>query len=87
MSLIQILETFKSDPSIAGNITHWQIFPAREGVYHDYPDYLDPKLIRILQGRGVKKLYCHLSRVSLPILSNFDKSSTYPSRRFERLGY
>jgi len=59
MSLIQVLEAFKNDPSISNNITHWRKFPAREGEYYDYPEYLNPDLVRILKSRGISKLYSH----------------------------
>jgi len=62
MNLIQILEAFKNDRAIAPNIAIWKQFPAREGIYEDYPDYLDEKLVRILKSRGINKLYSHQRR-------------------------
>jgi len=59
MNLIQILESFKNDRAIAPNISNWEIFPPREGVYEEYPDYLDEKLIKVLKRRGMQKLYSH----------------------------
>lgn len=59
MNLPQILEDFKSDRSIRENITHWEVIPAREGIYAEFPEYIDDRLTRVLGQRGVRKLYSH----------------------------
>jgi len=59
MNLPQILEAFKTDRAISQNIVHWELFPPRPGQYSDFPDYLDQNLVRILQSRGIQKLYSH----------------------------
>ncbi|MCX6826094.1 MAG: DEAD/DEAH box helicase [candidate division Zixibacteria bacterium] len=59
MNLIQTLESFKNDPAISPNIARWEIIPAREGKYQDFPDYLAPHLVAILKKRGIDKLYSH----------------------------
>ncbi len=59
MNLQQILESFRSDPSIGPNIAHWQIFPPREAVYEEFPDDIDERLKSVLNRRGIHKLYSH----------------------------
>lgn len=59
MNLNQILESFKSDPSIAPNISHWQIFPPREAVYEEFPGSIDDRLKAVMHQRGIHKLYSH----------------------------
>jgi DEAD/DEAH box helicase domain-containing protein len=59
MNLLQIIEFLKSDPSLKENIAHWEVIPAREGIYSDFPPYLDGKLTGLLKGRGVTRLYSH----------------------------
>ncbi|SYZ74063.1 Uncharacterized ATP-dependent helicase YprA [Candidatus Zixiibacteriota bacterium] len=59
MNLPQILESFRTDPSIKNNIAHWEIIPPRDGVYDDFPEYLDSKLVSLLQKRGINRLYSH----------------------------
>lgn len=59
MNLPQILEDFKSDRSIRENITHWEVIPAREGIYAEFPEYIDDRLTIVLGQRGVRKLYSH----------------------------
>ncbi len=59
MSLTSFLNRWKSDPSIAPNISAWQIFPKREPEYAEFPKNLDQKLKSYLLSQGVKSLYLH----------------------------
>jgi len=59
MTLDQILDLIRSDPDIVANITHWQRIPAREAQYAEYPSSIHPDLIKVLQSRGIQKLYTH----------------------------
>ncbi|MCX6830014.1 MAG: DEAD/DEAH box helicase [candidate division Zixibacteria bacterium] len=59
MNLAQILDAFKIDRSIRENIAHWEVLPAREGQYEDFPDYLDSRLTSILKSKGIRRLYSH----------------------------
>jgi DEAD/DEAH box helicase domain-containing protein len=59
MNLPQILESFKNDPAVKNNISHWEIIPARDGQYEEFPAYLDEKLVRTLKDRGINDLYSH----------------------------
>ena len=59
MNLAQILDAFKIDRSIRENIAHWEVLPAREGQYEDFPDYLDSRLTSILKSKGIHRLYSH----------------------------
>jgi DEAD/DEAH box helicase domain-containing protein len=59
MKLIQLLEKLKTAPDFAPNITHWHISPRREGVYCDFPDGMDTRLVEVLKKHGIKKLYSH----------------------------
>jgi DEAD/DEAH box helicase domain-containing protein len=59
MSLLQIIESFKKNPAIAKNIVRWTTFPAKDGVYGDFPEYLDRRLIRTMRQKGIKQLFEH----------------------------
>ncbi|HSG99879.1 MAG TPA: DEAD/DEAH box helicase, partial [candidate division Zixibacteria bacterium] len=59
MNLEQILDRFKSDPSIAGNIVRWTTFEPQPGRYADFPAALAPRLVDALTARGIDKLYVH----------------------------
>lgn len=59
MSLTSFLNRWKSDPSIAPNISAWQIFPKRDPEYAGFPKNLDQKLKSYLLSQGIKSLYLH----------------------------
>ncbi|MDZ7376915.1 MAG: DEAD/DEAH box helicase, partial [candidate division KSB1 bacterium] len=59
MTVEQILDLIRSDPDIVANITHWQKIPAQEAQYAEYPPSIHPDLIRVLQNRGIQKLFTH----------------------------
>jgi DEAD/DEAH box helicase domain-containing protein len=59
MNLEQMLEHIKASGDIMKNITAWVELPAKDAVYEDFPDFLDERIIKALEGRGVRKLYSH----------------------------
>ncbi len=59
MNITQILENFKRNPQVKDNISHWAVIPAKEGIYKDFPSYLDSRLVQTLKSKGIHKLYSH----------------------------
>jgi DEAD/DEAH box helicase domain-containing protein len=59
MSLTSFLSLWKSDPSIAPNISAWQVFPKREPEYAELPANLDQRLKSHLLSQGIRSLYLH----------------------------
>ncbi len=59
MNLEQILESFKNDPAMGRNISHWSHIEARPGQYADYPDYIDRRLVDHFTKVGMRQLYSH----------------------------
>jgi len=59
MSLISFLNRWKSDPSIAPNISAWQVYPKREPEYADLPLDLNQRLKSHLISQGIQSLYLH----------------------------
>jgi DEAD/DEAH box helicase domain-containing protein len=43
----------------AGAIANWITLPARPAVFADYPPWLDRRLVEVLAGRGIHRLYTH----------------------------
>lgn len=87
MNLLQILDSFKSDRAIAENIAHWEIFPAREGLYDDYPSYLDERLVNLLQRRSIRQLYSHQKQAVDSIHENKDTVIVTPTASGKTLCY
>ncbi len=57
--LTEVLQQWKNDPAFMSNITRWEVVPAKEGRFRDFPDSLEPKLQEALRGKGIEKLYSH----------------------------
>ncbi len=59
MNLKQIISYLKESDKYRGNITCWEEIPGTEGSYVDFPVDINPGLKRVLQEKGLKKLYSH----------------------------
>jgi DEAD/DEAH box helicase domain-containing protein len=59
MTLDQIIDLLRSDPSIAENIAHWHTQPAVNARYVDYPESLDRRLVHAFSEKGITRLYTH----------------------------
>jgi len=59
MNLVQLIEQLRVWPEFASNITHWEVLPRKEGRYREFPDALDSRLVKVLKGMGINKLYSH----------------------------
>ncbi|MBI9108958.1 MAG: DEAD/DEAH box helicase [Spirochaetales bacterium] len=55
----ELIKTIKDDYDFKRNITHWEIIKAREGKYSDFPDDVDPIILKIYADRGIDRLYTH----------------------------
>ncbi len=58
-NLTEMLQHWQSDPAFMSSVTRWEVVPAVEGKYADFPPYLEPQLCNALQNRGIEKLYSH----------------------------
>jgi len=62
MSLSELLSHWRSDPSIASNITCWKTIPERQPRYVPIPESLDSRLLNFLHDQGIDQLYRHQLR-------------------------
>lgn len=58
MTLTQLVERLRLDPSFMANVTAWQVLPARQAQYGPFPP-VDERLRSALQMRGIERLYSH----------------------------
>ncbi|NPV07437.1 MAG: DEAD/DEAH box helicase [Anaerolineae bacterium] len=58
MTLAQLIERLRLDPSFMANVTAWHVFPERAASYAPFPE-IDPRLRSALERRGVRQLYSH----------------------------
>ena len=58
-NLAGIIEGLLSDRSFADCVTFHTTIPPRQAVYADFPEELDPRLVKALHLRGIEGLYSH----------------------------
>ncbi|HEY6290626.1 MAG TPA: DEAD/DEAH box helicase [Terriglobia bacterium] len=61
-ALEEIQQRFKGSPR-SGGVTAVRHIPAREAALVPFPEDLAPRLARILEGRGINRLYSHQAEV------------------------
>jgi DEAD/DEAH box helicase domain-containing protein len=54
-----VLEHLLEEPSLARGVTHHAVLPARAAAFAPMPDWLDPRIVAGLAGRGIEQLYTH----------------------------
>jgi len=57
------LEQLLESPEFAPNIVVNRLLPAREGIYEDFPEDLDPRVIKAFKNRGIERIYSHQAEV------------------------
>jgi DEAD/DEAH box helicase domain-containing protein len=59
LNLAQLLDQLKVDEGFLRNVNRWEVIPPVDGRYAAFPENLDPRLVDVLQSRGVDRLYSH----------------------------
>ena len=59
MNLAQLLDQLKADDRFLRNVTRWEVLPPRLARYADWPESLDPRLVEVLQKRGIERPFVH----------------------------
>lgn len=83
MKLAQILDQLRSSP----NVTHWEVLPAREARWADFPPSLDPRLRQVLQKRGIERLYSHQAQAVSAVLEGENVVVVTPTASGKTLCY
>ncbi|MEX1296393.1 MAG: DEAD/DEAH box helicase, partial [Candidatus Limnocylindrales bacterium] len=59
MTTLDALERFLAEPGVREAVAARQLLPAREASYAPFPGWLDERLVRALERRGIGALYSH----------------------------
>lgn len=70
-SIDGLMHHWQSDPTVAGNIVHAHIFPARQPVYRPIPESLHAKLRSMLDAAGITYLYSHQQQAISMVQSGY----------------
>ena len=54
-----VLDRLLEEPSLAAAVTHHAVLPAREAITAPFPAWLDARIVRGLEDRGITSLYSH----------------------------
>jgi len=54
-----VLDRLLEEPSLARGVVHHEVLEARPAVTAPFPDWLDPRIVRGLESRGIGSLYSH----------------------------
>ncbi|MDR1836904.1 MAG: DEAD/DEAH box helicase [Treponema sp.] len=63
MNARENLEKLLDSPEFAPNIVVNRLLPAQEGIFAPFPPDLDPRIVRVLNRRGIEQLYTHQAEV------------------------
>ncbi len=55
----RLLSRWRSDPSVADNISAWEQIPAKPAQWAELPGDLHPELLAAMHGQGIQRLYSH----------------------------
>jgi 5S rRNA maturation endonuclease (ribonuclease M5) len=59
MNLRQYITMLRNDPFFMENVACWKEIPARPARYADFPEGIDERIRRVLNERGISRLYTH----------------------------
>ena len=80
MPVEKILNELKKYNKISSRFTDWRHIPAKSGIYEEFPEWIEDRLVRILKEKGISKL---LSRGLGDVYKRQPyQSILYPFRKF-----
>ncbi|MCG2821905.1 MAG: DEAD/DEAH box helicase [Candidatus Atribacteria bacterium] len=59
MPVERILNELKKYNKVSSRFTDWRHIPAKSGIYEEFPEWIEDKLVMILKEKGINKLYSH----------------------------
>src|SRR5215212_107741 len=82
-----VLDRLLDAPSLAGGVTHHEVIPAREPVFSEFPDWLDPRIRTGLAARGIDRLYSHQAHAIEAVRAGNDVVVVTPTASGKTLCY
>ena len=72
MNVDQLADMLRHDSQFMQNVVRWEEMPTRPAQYAPFPDGLDPRLLPVLQKRGIHQLYSHQAHAVREVLAGKD---------------
>src|SRR3954469_3057461 len=82
-----VLSRLLDEPSLARGVVHHAVLPARTAVWHDHPEWLDPRIRSGLAARGVDRLYSHQAQAIEAVRAGNDVVVVTPTASGKTLCY
>jgi DEAD/DEAH box helicase domain-containing protein len=57
--LTDIIGSLRGDPEFSDRVTHWEVVPARAGIFAEIPPAVDSRIRGALEARGIRRIYSH----------------------------
>ena len=87
MNVDQLADSLRRDPMFMENVVRWEELPAREAQYAPFPGGLDPRLLPVLQRRGIHQLYSHQAHAVREVLAGHDVVVVTPTASGKTMCY
>ena len=87
MNVDQLADSLRRDPMFMENVVRWEELPARPAQYAPFPEGLDPRLVPVLQRRGVHQLYSHQAHAVREVLAGHDVVVVTPTASGKTMCY
>ena len=75
-----VLADLLDEPSIARGVVHHAVLPARPPDFADFPDWLDPRIVAGLAGRGISRPYTHQAEAIEAVHARLGRRRRDPDR-------
>jgi DEAD/DEAH box helicase domain-containing protein len=82
-----VLSSLLDEPSIARGVVHHAVLPARPPDFADFPDWLDPRIVAGLAGRGISRPYTHQAEAIEAVHAGSDVVVVTPTASGKSLCY
>ncbi|MFL5651468.1 MAG: DEAD/DEAH box helicase [Chloroflexota bacterium] len=82
-----VLSRLLEEPSLARGVVHHAVLPARPPDFEDFPDWLDPRIVAGLAGRGISRPYTHQAEAIEAVHGHSDVVVVTPTASGKSLCY
>ena len=87
MNVDQITIKLKEDREFMKNVECWKEIPAKSAEYEDFPQGVNPRIIKALSDKGVHKLYSHQADAIKLVLEKENVAVVTPTASGKTLCY
>ena len=57
--LEKVIQSLRRDRRFMAAVDHWEVIPAREGRYAEFPAEIDGRIMAAVRAKGIERLFSH----------------------------